>query len=116
MAGDARDTPGTNDEIASKVRQTLKMIVNISPDTRLLNCSCGHQTWRKDNALQEGYIFYCLNPNCDHSYLVQRTEDEVDFILPAALFNCNIWEHQNIIPRRRFEKLLFRETTAFFAI
>lgn len=84
-------------------------------ETVSFDCSaCGEKNKRRAALLREGQRIFCINPDCDASWLVRKEGSEIGFEGETCDFACQGCGHVKHLPWRFFfEKLKFGDRAVF---
>lgn len=105
------------EEVLAELEHLAKATMGFSGlgKTVSFECSvCGEKNKRRAALLQEGQRIYCINPNCDASWLVRIEGSEIGFQGETCDFACQGCGHVKHLPWRFFfEKLKFGDRAVF---
>lgn len=111
--GDAIANYGNIEKIRAKVVEVVSELERLSKTTLTMSgtgeevsfvCACGEKNKRRAGLLKEGQSVFCINPDCDHSYTVETSDEGFIFEPEIISVDCNKCGMANAAPRRTDRK------------
>ena len=111
---DAIDSYGDTEKIRAKIVEVVSELERLSKTTLTMSgigeevsfaCACGEKNKRRAGLLKQGQSVYCINPNCDHSYTVEKSDEGFNFEPEIISVDCNNCGMTNAAPRRTLQKM-----------
>jgi hypothetical protein len=115
--GDRAKTRTKIEQVVAELEQLAKATMGFSGlgETVSFDCGvCGEKNRRRAALLREGQRIFCINPDCDASWLVRMEGSEINFEGETCDFACQACGHMEHVPWRFFaEKLKFGDRVMF---
>ncbi|EQB03653.1 hypothetical protein ACFFV8_16540 [Sphingobium indicum] len=114
---------GDKEQIRAKVEEVSRELERLSKTTMTFSgigeevsfvCECGEKNKRRASLLHQGQQVSCINPNCQHTYIVKIVGQDVGFEADVFSVICHECDTVVHIPRRGLMTLKYDQFGSCF--